>query len=89
MHLSNSLIGVRMTENQEGVSGSGLLESKFWRVFLILVAALMIFAGPTYVSYILADALKLNYIASIVIGFALFIVGIFTMIYLIRKKVIT
>jgi uncharacterized membrane protein HdeD (DUF308 family) len=89
MHLSNSLIGVRMTENQEGVSGSGLLVSMFWRVFLILGAALMIFAGPTYVPYVLNDALKLNYIASIVIGFALFIVGIFTMIYLIRKKVIT
>ena len=89
MHLSNSLIGVRMTENQEVVSGSGLLESKFWRVFLILGAALMIFAGPTYVPYVLADVLKLNYIASIIIGFALFIVGVFTMIYLIKKKVIT
>jgi hypothetical protein len=78
-----------MTKVEQGVSGSGLVESKFMRVFLILISAVLIFTGTTYVPFILSDALKLDYIASISIGFVIFIVGIFLMIYLIRKKVIT
>jgi hypothetical protein len=78
-----------MTKVQEGVSGSGLVESKFMRVFLILISAVLIFAGPTYVPFLLSDALKLDYVASLGVGFVLFIVGIFLMVYLVRKKVIT
>jgi hypothetical protein len=89
MHLSNSLIGVRMTENQDSATGTGLLESKFWRVFLILIAALMIFMGATYVPYMLSDALKLDYYASIGVGFVVFLIGLVLMLYLVRKKVIT
>jgi hypothetical protein len=74
-----------MTENQE----SGIAESKFMRVFLIIIGALFIFTGPTYIPYILADVLKANYIASIAIGFAVFIVGILIVVYLARKKIIT
>jgi hypothetical protein len=77
-----------MTETEDVISGSGLLESKFWRVFFILISAVLIFAGPTYVPYILADALKLNYIVSISIGFGLFAVGVIVLVYLIQKKVI-
>ncbi len=77
-----------MTENQD-VSGTGLAESKFMRVFLILVGAALIFVGPTYIPYILSDVLNVNYIASISLGLVLFIVGILVLVYLIRKKVIT
>ena len=78
-----------MTENEEGISGSGFLESKFWRVFMILLAVFLIFVGPTYISYVMSDALKVDYVASITIGFVLFIIGIVIVLYLIRKKVVT
>ena len=79
-----------MTENDENVQvGGSLLDSKFWRIMLIIIAVFLIFIGPTYIPFLLSDILKLDYIASIVIGAVLFIVGIIVMLFLIRKKVIT
>jgi hypothetical protein len=79
-----------MVENDEKSNiGPFDLDSKFTRVFLILVSVFLIFAGPTYVSYLLADVLKVNYVASVASGFALFIAGLVLMWFLIRKKVIT
>ena len=79
-----------MFENEENSNiGPFDLESKFTRVFLILVSVFLIFAGPTYVSYLLFDVLKVNYVVSVALGFALFIVGLVLMWLLIRKKVIT
>jgi hypothetical protein len=78
-----------MVENENGSMGPLDLDSKFTRVFLILVSVFLIFAGPTYVSYLLADVLNVNYVASVATGFALFIVGLVLMLFLIRKKVIT
>jgi len=79
-----------MTENNEveneQVSG---IESKFNRIVLTVVAVLLIFVGPTYVPYVMADVLGLEYFASIGIGVVLLIVGLVMLIYLIRKKVIT
>jgi hypothetical protein len=79
-----------MVENDENDNVSRFdLNSKFMRVFLILLSVFLIFAGPTYISYVLFDALKVNYVASVVSGFALFIVGLLLMLYLVRKKIIT
>ena len=79
-----------MTENDENVEvGGSLLDSKFWRIMLIIIAVFLIFVGPTYIPYLLSDILKLDYIASIVIGAVLFISGIIVLLFLIRKKVIT
>jgi hypothetical protein len=79
-----------MSKSIEGKSLGGIdLSSKFWRTFLVIVAAFLIFVGPTYVPYVLADLLKVNYAASIVLGLALLIVGLALMWYLIRKKIIT
>jgi hypothetical protein len=79
-----------MVENDENSNiGSLDLNSKFTRVLLILVSVFLIFAGPTYVSYLLADVLKVNGVAATASGFVLFIVGILLMLFLIRKKVIT
>jgi hypothetical protein len=79
-----------MTKNNEGKSFGGFdLSSKFWRIFLVIVAALLIFAGPTYVPYVLVDILDVNYAVSIVSGFVLLIIGLGLMWYLIRKKIIT
>ena len=79
-----------MVENDESDDvGRFDVSSKFWRVFLVIVAVFLIFAGPTYVSYLLFNILKVNYFASIVSGLALFIAGLFLMWFLIRKKIIT
>ena len=78
-----------MTENEEnGSTGMIDLESKTWRTTLLIVSVFLIFAGPTYVPYVLYDILNLNYIASILTGIALLIAGLLMMVYLIRKKVI-
>ena len=76
-----------MTENNENVQVSGL-DSKFMKLVLIVVAVFLLFVGPTYIPYLLSDILKLDYIASIVVGGLLFIVGLLMLVYLIRKKVI-
>jgi len=65
------------------------VNSKFLRVLLIIVTVVLIFAGPTYVPYVLSTILNLNYVASIVSGFALFIVGMLLTFFLIRKKIIS
>ena len=78
-----------MTEGEEmGKSGMVDLESKFWRTTLLIVSVVLIFAGPTYVPYVLNGILNLDYIASIVTGIVLLTVGLLMMWYLIRKKVI-
>ena len=76
-----------MSENNENVEVSGL-DSKFMKVLLIIVAGLLIFVGPTYIPYLLSDILKVDYVASVVMGALLFIVGLVMLIYLYRKKVI-
>ena len=79
-----------MVENDESNNvGRFDVSSKFWRVFWVIVAVFLIFAGPTYISYLLFNILNVNYVASIVSGFALFIAGLFLMWFLIRKKIIT
>ena len=78
-----------MVENDESDNvGRFDVSSKFLRVLLVIVAVVLIFAGPTYVSYLLFDVLNVNYVASIVSGFALFIAGLLLMWFLIRKKII-
>jgi hypothetical protein len=77
-----------MTEKNENLEVSGL-ESKFSKIALTLVAVLLIFIGPTYVPYLMADVLRIEYFASIGVGLVLFIVGLVLLVYLIRKKVIT
>ena len=78
-----------MKTNSEDKSGGRFdLSSKFMKVFLVLITAFLIFAGPTYVPYVLTGLLKVNQAASIVFGFVLLIVGLALMWYLIRKKII-
>ena len=79
-----------MSESDESNEvGRFNVSSKFWRVVLVIVAVLLIFAGPTYFSYLLHTILKVNYIASVVSGLVLFIIGFLLMLFLIRKKIIT
>ena len=79
-----------MVENDENNTvGRFDVSSKFMRVLLIIFAVFLIFAGPTYVSYLLSNILNVNYVASVASGFALFIAGLVLMGFLIRKKIIT
>ena len=77
------------TENQETKTGLIDLNSKFWRVFLVIFSALLIFAGPTYLVDILVINIGVGYVTSMIAGFAVFAVGLLLMAYLVRKKVIT
>ena len=79
-----------MVENDENNNvGRFDVNSKFMRILLVIVTALLIFAGPTYFSYLLFEVLNVSYIASIAAGIALFIAGLLLMLFLIRKKIIT
>jgi hypothetical protein len=79
-----------MVENDENNNvGRFDVSSKFMRILLVIVTALLIFAGPTYFSYLLYEVLNVSYIASIAAGIALFIAGLLLMLFLVRKKIIT
>ena len=77
-----------MTIDEENVKVTGIY-SKFWRITLVILSMLLIFAGPTYVPYVMANLLKISYLASIGVGFILFVFGMVLMLFLIRKKLIT
>ncbi len=74
-----------MTEIGEQVGG---IYSKFARISLILVSVLLIFAGPTYVPYVMARA-NVGEAVSALIGFVLFALGMGLLLFLVRKKIIT
>jgi hypothetical protein len=59
------------------------------KTFMILVAALMMFAGPTYVVYALTNIADLNYFVSMGTGFAIFVVGLVFLLFLMRKKIVS
>ncbi len=77
-----------MTENDENVNVTGIY-SKFWRITLVVVSMLLIFVGPTYGTYALVKVAKIHYLVSIGTGVILFILGMASMLFLIRKKLIT
>jgi hypothetical protein len=75
-------------KNEEvGSIGKFDIESKFWKTLLTIVAVALIFLGPTYITYALT-ALNVAYLTSLIVGIAVFAVGIALLIYLIMKKVI-
>jgi len=76
-----------MTENEENVNVGGIY-SKFWRITLVIISMLLIFAGPTYVPYAMSK-LNVNGFVTAGVGAILFIVGIAFMLFLIRMKIIT
>jgi hypothetical protein len=79
-----------VTENEEMKTvDNGFVDSKFGKVFLTVVSMVLIFAGPTYAIYGLANVLKVNLVASFAVGFVLFIIGLVMMRYLVQKKIIS
>jgi uncharacterized membrane protein (Fun14 family) len=67
----------------------GQIESKFMRVLLIVIGAVFVFAGPTYLPLIMNEALNIEYTIAVSVGFVVFLIGVFDVIYLARKGVIT
>jgi cytochrome c oxidase assembly factor CtaG len=80
-----------MTEKKEKSKSSRLdLNSKFWKTFLVILAAFLTFAGPTYIVYVVfLKILNIDYVVSMFSGFALFIAGLLLIWYLIKRKVIS
>jgi hypothetical protein len=68
---------------------NSFMASKFGKVLFTILAVFLTFAGPTYVVYGLTIMLKVDFFASIGVGFVLFIVGLIMMRFLVQKKVIT
>jgi hypothetical protein len=82
------MLGWQMTENEQ-TENMGFLDSKFNRVFMILVTMLLLFAGPTYVPFLMVDIAGLGTIAGMAVGIVLFVLGLGLLVYLVRKKAIT
>jgi hypothetical protein len=80
-----------MTEKMErGKSTRFDLNSRFWKTFLLVLAVLLTFAGPTYIVYVVfLRILNIDYIVSMVSGLALFVVGLGLLWYLIKRKIIS
>jgi len=76
-------------KNKSRISIGLDLSSNFWKIFLVVLAVFLTFAGPTYVVYALLHVLKMDYFVSMASGFALFIVGLVLLWYLIKRKVIS
>jgi hypothetical protein len=77
-----------MTDTENESTGMLDLNSKFWRTTLFIVSVFLIFAGPTYIPYVMSDIAHVDYFASIAVGAVLLIVGLILLLFLIRKKVI-
>jgi len=79
-----------MTEKEQKNKKAMLnTDSKLWKTLLIVLAAVLMFAGPTYLVYAFNNILDINYFVSVGSGFALFIIGLVLLLYLIRKGVIS
>ena len=79
-----------MAKNSENDSmGLFGVNSKFMKILLVLTTVFLIFAGPTYVSYLLSEVLNLNYFVAVTVGFSLFLLGLFLIYFLVRNKIIT
>jgi FtsH-binding integral membrane protein len=64
-------------------------ENPVKKTFMILVAALLMFAGPTYVVYALLNIADLNYFVSMGTGFVIFVVGLVFLLFLMRRKIVS
>jgi hypothetical protein len=79
-----------MTEGQKKPESSERIgfSSRYWKTFLVVLAAILTFGGP-YAVYLMTSVLDISYFVSIALGFALFIAGLIIIWHLIRNKVIT
>jgi len=64
------------------------LSSRFWKTFLVVLAAFLTFIGP-YMVYVLLNVLEIDYAVSMVSGLGFIIAGLVLIWYLIKNKVIS
>ena len=76
-----------MTKTEDNVNVGGMY-SKFWRITLLVISMLLIFAGPTYVPYLMSKV-NIDYYATLGTGLTLFIAGMMFLLFLVKKKVVT
>jgi capsule polysaccharide export protein KpsE/RkpR len=65
------------------------VSSKFWKEFLIILAAFFTFAGPTYIVFVLINILSINYFLSMFLGIILLISGLAIIWYLVKSDIIS
>ena len=75
-----------MTETEQTVNVGSY--SKLTKISMMIISMLLIFAGPTYVPYVMSHAGISGYVQTGV-GGALFVVGILFLLYIVDKKIIT
>lgn len=76
-----------MTEH-ESTGGVLDMNSKLVKSVLLIVSVLLIFAGPTYIPYLMSNVAHIDYVASVVVGLVLLVAGLLLMWFLIRNKVV-
>jgi hypothetical protein len=81
-------LGLMAGNSENDSNGLVGINSKFMKILLVLTTVFLIFAGPTYVSYLLSEVLNLNYLVSVTVGFSLFLLGLFLMYFLVKNKII-
>ncbi len=74
--------------NKDRTSARFDLTARSWKVFLVVLAAFLTFAGP-YVVYVLLHVLEIDYAVSMVSGFVLLVAGLVLIWYLVKNKVIS
>jgi hypothetical protein len=65
----------------------GFLNSKYWRMLLVLIMGLLLFGAP-YAAYAFISVLKVRFLYSTGLALGSIVLGLLLMWYLIRKKVI-
>jgi hypothetical protein len=75
-----------MAEEKQGKTG--MLGSRYWKAFLVIIAGLFTFGGP-YLAYVSVHLFKVSVPISMISGLALFAVGLVLVWYLVKNKVVT
>jgi hypothetical protein len=75
-----------MTQERKAVDNSS--GSKYRKMLLVILTAIMFFGAP-YTVYLLAIVLEISYLVSVALGFAMIVIGLFLVWYLIKNKILT
>ena len=77
----------KMTQQKQSIK-TGFTSSKYVKMLLIIIMALLLFGGP-YVLYAMHDLAKLRLSYSAIGGIGSIVLGLLLLWYLIRAKIIT
>jgi hypothetical protein len=64
-------------------------ERSIVNTFMIILAVLLIFVGPTYMVYAFSNMMGLSYFLAVAGGFTLFMLGLVLLLILVKKKAIS